>query len=76
MRASVCLDKVGDKASSIMIGFNRRFDPSFATLKAAIDAGEIGKTELLSITSFDPAPPPVEYIKGLRKQDSLLLWQI
>jgi myo-inositol 2-dehydrogenase/D-chiro-inositol 1-dehydrogenase len=46
-----------------MIGFNRRFDPSFATLKVAIDAGEIGKTELLSITSFDPAPPPVEYIK-------------
>ena len=62
-RASACLGKVGDKASSIMIGFNRRFDPSFVTLKAAIDAGEIGKTELLSITSFDPAPPPVEYIK-------------
>lgn len=62
-RASNCLSNVGSKASSIMIGFNRRFDPSFATLKAAIDAGEIGKTELLSITSFDPAPPPVEYIK-------------
>lgn len=62
-RASACLSNVGSKASSIMIGFNRRFDPSFATLKAAIDAGEIGKTELLSIISFDPAPPPVEYIK-------------
>ncbi len=62
-RASVCLSNVGAKATSIMIGFNRRFDPSFSTLKSAIDAGEIGKTELLSITSFDPAPPPVEYIK-------------
>lgn len=62
-RAFACLGNVGNKASSIMIGFNRRFDPSFAALKAAIDAGEIGKTELLSITSFDPAPPPVEYIK-------------
>lgn len=39
-RASACLGNVGDKASSIMIGFNRRFDPSFGALKAAIDAGE------------------------------------
>jgi myo-inositol 2-dehydrogenase/D-chiro-inositol 1-dehydrogenase len=46
-----------------MIGFNRRFDPNFAALKAAADRGEIGKTELLSITSFDPGPPPVSYIK-------------
>ena len=62
-RASTCLGNVGDKASYIMIGFNRRFDPRFGALKAAIDAGEIGKPELLSITSFDPAPPPVEYIE-------------
>jgi len=46
-----------------MIGFNRRFDPNFSALKLALDAGEIGKAELLSITSFDPAPPPVAYIK-------------
>ena len=30
-----------------------------AALKAALDKGEIGKPELLSITSFDPAPPPL-----------------
>jgi myo-inositol 2-dehydrogenase/D-chiro-inositol 1-dehydrogenase len=46
-----------------MIGFNRRFDPNFAALKAAVDRGEIGRSELLSITSFDPAPPPVSYIE-------------
>ncbi len=63
VRASACLSAVGDKAEGIMIGFNRRFDPSFSALKAAVDEGEIGKAELLSITSFDPAPPPVEYIK-------------
>ena len=40
-----------------------RFDPNFAALKASLEAGDIGKTELLSITSFDPAPPPVSYIK-------------
>jgi myo-inositol 2-dehydrogenase / D-chiro-inositol 1-dehydrogenase len=47
----------------VMIGFNRRFDPNHAALKKALDAGEIGKGELLSITSFDPAPPPIGYIK-------------
>ncbi|MEX0287093.1 MAG: inositol 2-dehydrogenase [Paracoccaceae bacterium] len=47
----------------LMVGFNRRFDPNFAALKAALDAGEVGKGEMLSITSFDPAPPPVDYIK-------------
>jgi myo-inositol 2-dehydrogenase / D-chiro-inositol 1-dehydrogenase len=60
-RAQACLAKVG--SAPVMIGFNRRFDPNFAGLKAALDAGEIGKAELLSITSFDPAPPPVAYIK-------------
>ena len=62
-RARACLRNVGAQATNIMIGFNRRFDPSFGALKNAIDSGEIGKVELLSITSFDPAPPPVEYIK-------------
>lgn len=47
----------------MMMGFNRRFDPNFAALKAALDGGEVGKGELLAVTSFDPAPPPVSYIE-------------
>ncbi|SFA80428.1 myo-inositol 2-dehydrogenase [Poseidonocella pacifica] len=47
----------------MMMGFNRRFDPNFAAVKAALDAGDVGKGELLSVTSYDPAPPPVSYIK-------------
>jgi len=62
-RAKACLAATGSKADSIMIGFNRRFDPGFAALKVSADAGEIGKPELLSITSFDPAPPPTSYIQ-------------
>ena len=62
-RARACQAAVAKTGRPVMIGFNRRFDPSFAALKAAADAGEIGKSELLSITSFDPAPPPVAYIK-------------
>ena len=62
-RAQACQKAVAANGRPVMIGFNRRFDPNFAALKAAVDAGEIGKPELLSITSFDPAPPPVAYIK-------------
>ena len=45
-----------------MIGFNRRFDGHFATLKRRMDGGEIGELELLTIISRDPAPPPPAYI--------------
>ncbi|MEO8714239.1 MAG: Gfo/Idh/MocA family oxidoreductase [Acetobacteraceae bacterium] len=45
-----------------MVGFNRRFDPHFATLKRRLDAGEIGKLELLTIISRDPTPPPLSYV--------------
>ncbi|MCF6326641.1 MAG: inositol 2-dehydrogenase [Devosiaceae bacterium] len=62
-RAKACLETVAGHNKPVMIGFNRRFDPDFTTLKAAFDAGEVGKGELLSITSFDPAPSSVEYIK-------------
>lgn len=62
-RAQRCLNSVHGTGVPVMIGFNRRFDPNFSAIKASITAGEIGKPELLSITSFDPAPPPVAYVK-------------
>ena len=62
-RARACRENTMASGKPIMIGFNRRFDPNFSAMKTALDAGEIGKPELLSITSFDPAPPPVAYIK-------------
>ena len=46
----------------LMVGFNRRFDPNFASLQQRLAAGEIGALELLTITSRDPAPPPPAYV--------------
>ncbi|MCG6883599.1 MAG: inositol 2-dehydrogenase [Silicimonas sp.] len=62
-RARACLKNASASGQPVMIGFNRRFDRNFGALKAALDAGEIGKAELLAITSYDPAPPPVAYVK-------------
>ena len=58
-----CLDRVREARVPLLIGFNRRFDPHFASLKRALDAGEIGRLEVLRITSRDPTPPPPEYVK-------------
>ena len=46
-----------------MVGFNRRFDPHFMGVKAAIDGGRIGAPEMGIITSRDPGAPPADYIK-------------
>jgi myo-inositol 2-dehydrogenase / D-chiro-inositol 1-dehydrogenase len=62
-RALRCREAVASAARPVMIGFNRRFDPNFARLKHAVDAGEIGAGELLSLTSYDPAPPPLAYVR-------------
>ncbi len=45
-----------------MIGFQRRFDPTFSEARKRLDAGEIGSPEMLVITSRDPGAPPIDYI--------------
>jgi myo-inositol 2-dehydrogenase / D-chiro-inositol 1-dehydrogenase len=62
-RIRTSLEGVAKAGVPLMIGFNRRFDPSFAALKSRLDSGEIGDVELVTILSRDPAPPPVDYIK-------------
>jgi myo-inositol 2-dehydrogenase/D-chiro-inositol 1-dehydrogenase len=45
------------------IGFNRRFDPAHQSVQAAVASGAIGDPHLVRISSRDPAPPPLEYVK-------------
>jgi len=62
-RARACVNAVAKARVLCMIGFQRRFDPTFSALKQRLDGGEIGNAEMLIVTSRDPAPPPVSYIK-------------
>ncbi len=62
LRVRACLDVVKETAATLMVGFNRRFDPDFMAVKAAIDAGKVGKVEMVTITSRDPGAPPYDYI--------------
>ena len=58
-----CAAAVAEADVPCMIGFQRRFDPTFAALKRRLDAGEIGAPEVVVLTSRDPSPPPLEYLK-------------
>lgn len=50
------------RSAPFVLGFNRRFDPHIAALKARIDAGAIGALETLTLINHDPAPPPPAFI--------------
>ena len=61
-RVRDCLAVVDEAEVPLMVGFNRRFDPHFAAIKRRLDAGAIGRPEIVTILSRDPAPPPIDYI--------------
>ncbi len=63
-RARTCAEAVARAGVTCMIGFQRRFDPTFAALKKRLAAGEIGTPEMLVVTSRDPGAPPIPYIKS------------
>ncbi|KKJ75644.1 inositol 2-dehydrogenase [Kiloniella litopenaei] len=62
-RIRSCLEVVESCNQPLMIGFNRRFDPNFASLQRRLSDGEIGDVEIVTIQSRDPSPPPVSYIE-------------
>lgn len=62
-RVKACADAIKACDASIMIGFQRRFDPTHQAVKAAVERGEVGSPEVITIISRDPSPPPADYIK-------------
>ena len=59
-QAITAVKKAGVK---LQVGFNRRFDPGFKKAKELVKNGTIGTPHLVRITSRDPEPPPISYIK-------------
>jgi myo-inositol 2-dehydrogenase/D-chiro-inositol 1-dehydrogenase len=62
-RAARCLETAARAGIVLHLGFNRRYDPSFARVRHDIEAGTIGTLATLAITSRDPSPPPLDYIR-------------
>ncbi len=48
----------------VQVGYQRRFDAAFAAAKSAVDSGALGTLHTVRSTTMDPAPPPMDYIRG------------
>ena len=58
-----CKRKIKKLNPKIQLGFNRRYDPGHNNLKKELLRGKIGKLEKIIITSRDPSPPSIKYLK-------------
>ena len=63
-KVDLCRKAIKDTKVPIQIGFNRRFDNSHSKLQKATRDEEIGKLEMIIITSRDPEPPGLDYLKA------------
>lgn len=63
-RSRAVVDDVKAKGGKVMMAFNRRFETSFAAIRKAIEAGEIGEVRQVIISSRDPGLPPEDYVKS------------
>ncbi len=62
-KVNKCKKKISKYNPKIQIGFNRRYDPAHNSLSHNLLKGKIGKLEKIIITSRDPEPPPINYLK-------------
>jgi myo-inositol 2-dehydrogenase / D-chiro-inositol 1-dehydrogenase len=62
-KVDACLAEVEHAGVPLCIGFNRRFDPHFRALRDAVQRGDVGDVESVKITSRDPSPPPLAYVR-------------
>jgi myo-inositol 2-dehydrogenase/D-chiro-inositol 1-dehydrogenase len=60
-RALAAVEKAG---VLFQVGFNRRFDPGHRSIRDAVASGAVGNVHLIRISSRDPAPPPLDYIRS------------
>ena len=61
-RVDRCWTIIAALNPTVMVGFNRRFDPSFREVHERVAAGDIGRLEQLTIVSRDPAPASRDYL--------------
>jgi myo-inositol 2-dehydrogenase/D-chiro-inositol 1-dehydrogenase len=62
-KVNICKKNIKKFNPKIQLGFNRRYDPGHNSIKKDLKKGIIGKLEKIIITSRDPAPPPINYLK-------------
>ena len=62
-RVAYCKEAVQGCGVPIQIGFNRRYDPSHRRVRDLVAGGAVGSLHQVIITSRDPEPPPLSYVR-------------
>jgi myo-inositol 2-dehydrogenase/D-chiro-inositol 1-dehydrogenase len=62
-RIRAVIDRVRATGLTFQVGFNRRFDHNFMALRRAVLEGKVGGVHMVKVTSRDPAPPPIEFVR-------------
>ena len=62
-RVREVIDAVKRAGVKLQVGFNRRFDHNHRAVYEAVRAGKVGRVNLIKISSRDPAPPSIDYVK-------------
>jgi len=63
---------VKDAKVKFQIGFNRRFDHNFSKLQATVASGDLGRPQVVRVTSRDPTFDP-DYIERSSKDGGILI---
>jgi len=64
-RVDACARVLAETGVPFHVGFNRRFDPTHRALHDAIRAGDIGRPEMLVLSSRDPEISPPDYVAAM-----------
>ena len=64
-RIDACARVLAETRVPFHVGFNRRYDPSHHALHDAIRNGDIGRAEMLVLSSRDPEISPPDYVAAM-----------
>lgn len=63
LKSQAAVEEIEGLNGRVMLAFNRRFENTFAAMREAIIAGEIGEVRQVIISSRDPGLAPEDYIQ-------------
>jgi myo-inositol 2-dehydrogenase/D-chiro-inositol 1-dehydrogenase len=64
-KVDACAKTLAATRTPFFVAFNRRFDPTHRALFDALRAGEIGRPEMLILSSRDPEISPPDYVAAM-----------
>ena len=62
-RVHEAIDAAKKASVKLQIGFCRRFDHNHRAIYDMVKAGKVGQPHIIRISSRDPEPPPIAYVK-------------